>query len=485
MSERADKHLKVALLHLAPRFGELEDNRKALIDAIVTASAQGARLVIAPELAISGYCFTNRAEAAAFSESTTGPTIRLLSETCRQLGVYCAVGFLERDETTGLLHNAVCVIDENGQLLARHRKLVAERHWATPGSPAPIELVTTPWGKLGLLVCADSYFALPARALALQGADLLIVVANWPPSGVDPRLLWRARALENGVGLLACNRTGVERRLSFADSSSFAVLPSGEVLLDRVCATPEILPIDWPLEAGRFFHQRRQALAGRRPEEWRSLGLDVNGLDSTTFLWGSPPKTPVRLTLCTDQRPTSLASNTTRVHVWVVPWKTNAETELSRFVTAAPNRVVAGADEAGPYIATSDEVRYAPPGGHLLLCIHGLRLAVAEPSILRHPEVAVVLAKEGCDLLVLPARRENTVLANIIATRCVERIPIVLASPDRTRFFLPPVGHESWQEHVVEAPSTLDVELDVSANRKRYVFDRLDLKTLLCKPSAT
>ena len=59
-----------------------------------------------------------------------------------------------------------------------------------------------------MLICADTYYGLLPRSLALHDVDLLLTLANWPLVGIDPREVWRARALENGIGVIGANRTG-------------------------------------------------------------------------------------------------------------------------------------------------------------------------------------------------------------------------------------------------------------------------------------
>lgn len=480
--------LRMALLHLAPRFGEVKANRSALFEAVRASALRGARLVVAPELAVSGYSFESREEAAAFAEPVNGPTLQSLGELCRDLSVYCAVGLLERDTTTNLLHNSAFLVGPSGALLGRHRKLVAERRWATPGNPLSPCIVETPWGRLGMLVCADSYFALPARALALRGADLILTLANWPPSGVDPRRIWRARALENGVGIVACNRGGVDRRLDCSEARSFAVGPSGEVLLDAAAKDGTTLWLDWPLSHSQFVQNRATALTERTPEQWTSLGLDVNGLDDTTYLWGHLPQVPVSLTLLTNQCELAFPPDGQSLHVYGLPEGDNSAKALRQLQeqTVPSGVVLIGSDEvSGPFLATSETTVRLDGRSYLLHCAAGLRIALSRPEVLRHPEVAVALAKEGCDVLVLPSKRVDENLAAMIATRCLERLPVALVMPRRATLFLPPDGHGPWKELQDQGDEPLQVRLDIGGSRRRHLFNRIDLDTLLCNPSAT
>jgi predicted amidohydrolase len=478
--------LRIALLHLAPRFGETETNRAALLTAVEAAAGRGAHLILAPELAVSGYSFEDRAQAAALAETREGPTIHALAKVCRRQGVFCAVGLLERDPSTGLLHNSAFLTGPEGHVVGQHRKLVAERRWATPGKPAPASLVDTPWGRLGLLICADSYFSLPARALALRGADLLLVPANWPPSGVDPRRIWRARALENGLGVVACNRTGRDRQMDCTEARSFAVGPNGERLLDAGSPEAATFLVDWPLADGRLVQNRAAALADRHPEEWSALGLDVNGLKDTTYLWGPLPEKPVTLVLATGPMAPPARIEGQPLCVFGLPeGKASAEAlDQMRDRPWPSGLVLVGADALGPFLGTEEAVWRLEGRDYLLRFVAGLRLAVARPRSLFYPEVAVALAKEGCDLVLVPSGPLDDALAELAGIRCLERLPLALVTQGEASLFLPPEGHGPWGEIRHREAGPLEMRFDASAYRQRHVFDRIDLDTLLCHPSA-
>ena len=476
--------LRAALLHLAPRPWEPEANRAALLAAVEAAADRGARLILAPELAVSGYSMRNRDEAARLAEGPQDETLQALAALCRRRGLHVALGLLERDPRTGLLHNTAFLMGPEGRLLGRHRKLTAsERRWATPGRPTPASVVDTPWGRLGLLVCADTYFALPCRTQALQGADLFVVVANWPPAGIDPRRAWRARALENGVGMLVCNRTGVDQHLDCREARSYAVGPRGEVLLDGVSPEPTCFVVDLPLVEGRL-PRHPAALEGRCPGHWSALGLDGLNLGDTSYLWGPAPEDPVSLLLHPDVQHLRHGAG---LRVAALPEGEASRRALETLASTEDpwpgDLVLAGDDGAGPFLADADGIHRAGDRDHLFRVCGALRLGVARPGALRHPEPAVALAKEGCDLLVLSGSSISGDLQDLLAVRCLERVPVVLALDGEAWRFLPPDGHGPWEECRVEQPTVLP--LDVAARRRRAVFDRLDLDTLLAGADPT
>jgi hypothetical protein len=324
-------------------------------------------------------------------------------------------------------------------------------------------------------VCADTYFALTSRAQVLTGAELLVVIANWPPSGVDPRKIWRARAMENGVGLLACNRTGIDRGFDCQDAPAFAVRPDGSVLLDEVHPSATVIWVDWPLESGRF-QRLPEVLEGRRPRDWTALGLDVNGLGDTTYLWGGLPSGPVALHLgraCLEKPHGGR-------RVVLLPEGEASTEALHRLDGRAwpTGLILAGSDALGPFLASTEGMTRLLGRDHLLVVEDGLRLGLARPEAMRHPEAAVALAKEGCDLLLLPGGPQDVPLETIIATRCLERLPLALACPGHAVLWQPPEGHGPWLEHRLDA-DTMEIVLDVLRDRRRHVFDRIDLDRVL------
>ncbi|WP_005036898.1 carbon-nitrogen hydrolase family protein [Holophaga foetida] len=486
-----NRRLPITLLHMAVQHARPEENRSRILEGVRKAAQKGSRLIVLPEMAISGYSFPSVQEAEPFAESLDGPTLTGLREICSHYGVFCCIGMLEQDPETGLLHNSAIAIGPDGSTAAHHRKLVAERRWATPGNPYTRSWFDTPWGRVGMLVCADSYYGLPARTLALQGTDLILVLANWPPQGVDPRTLWRARALENGLGVIGCNRTGLDQMMDCREASSYAVTGEGEVLLDDRSSESRALLIRWPLSNGQMKSSRREhILETRSPRNYRPLGRDTNGLEDTTYLWGSAPSSPVDLQmLMPEHHPEKAHAQIREVLtpsrqgvVSMLPpgdLSTGILNYVERQVIAKDLPMIAGSSEGNPFLV-------GPWGIHTLSedqDFHvaerdGFRLALVRPQAFLHPELAVSLAKLGCDLAFAPCQDLAPDLRTMLGVKCLERIPVALASPDESVLFLPPPGHEPWSELSRTHPGTLQIKLDSAAYRRRHIMDRLNLEVL-------
>jgi predicted amidohydrolase len=166
---------------------------------------------------------------AEVSESVPGPSTERLGALARRLRCYIVGGIYERSGS--LIYNTAVLLDRGGRLVGKYRKTHLPREEVeaglTPGSEYPV--FDTDFGKVGLMICWDLQFPEPARALALQGAEL-ILLPIWGGSDV----LARARAIENHVYLVT----------SSYDMKTFIVAPNGDIAAeagkDRPFAIAEV-----------------------------------------------------------------------------------------------------------------------------------------------------------------------------------------------------------------------------------------------------
>jgi predicted amidohydrolase len=223
---------RVAAFQLQANPEEPAANLRRVIDSINRAAEQGIEFAAFPECFLSGYNLTPE-EIEARAAPFPGPIADAIAEACRRAGIYAQVGSLEKD-TAGLCYNSAILVGPQG-LVSRYRKthlpfLGADRYLA-----AGDELhqpVDTPVGRLAMLICYDLRFPEPARALALQGAQVIVVSTAWPRTArLYSDFLARARAAENAVYLVAANRVGEERGTRFL-GRSIIVAPDGEVLAE-------------------------------------------------------------------------------------------------------------------------------------------------------------------------------------------------------------------------------------------------------------
>lgn len=184
------------------------------------AAERGAKLVVFPECAVTGYCFASREEAWPFSDPLPGPLSETVAGWSRAWNIHVIYGFLERDGDH--MFNAVALVGPSG-LVAGYRKT----HLPFLGVDRFVTLGDRPYAihdiggmRVGMLICYDGSFPEAPRVLALLGADLIVLATNWPEGGrcscthIPPM-----RAHENHVYFLAVNRVGTERGFRFIGGS--------------------------------------------------------------------------------------------------------------------------------------------------------------------------------------------------------------------------------------------------------------------------
>ena len=238
--------LKVAMLHLEPRIGEMDRNCDLYGHAMETAARAGAEWILTPELGLTGYRF-DLAIGTDWIRPSPDEWVNRLRKTAARLGVTLFLGHLELDAADGKRYNTVFVIGPDGSILGRHRKMnvipVSEA-WSTPGSGvAPVRAGDI---DVGILICADAWPEEHARGLKAKGADLLVSSATWAPEPHGPETCWEQRTLDTGLPLMVCNRTGVERDFDMRASES-VVVAGGKRLVRHTSEHSSVLLVEWDL----------------------------------------------------------------------------------------------------------------------------------------------------------------------------------------------------------------------------------------------
>lgn len=273
----------LACCQTAPSVGAIDDNLVALRGALREALQAGAGIVVATELAGSGYAFADAEEARAHAEGVDGATVEVYREASRGggdggTGAVVVGGFCERGDDGKTYNSAVAVAD--GEVLATYRKLHLwedEQSCFVPGAAEP-PIVDTRHGRIGVAVCYDLEFPELMRGLALRGADLLALPTNWPrtvsPPGERSMLgtLAMATARLNRVFVAVCDRSGSERGLDYEGASIIAG-PDGHPLAESAGPLePRLLTATVDLAEARDKRTgpRNDAFADRRPELYRA-----------------------------------------------------------------------------------------------------------------------------------------------------------------------------------------------------------------------
>ena len=229
------------------------DNMKRLSEGIALLAQRGAELVVLQELHNSLYfCQTEDVNTFEQAEPIPGPSTDLFGQLARKHQVVIVTSLFEK-RAAGLYHNTAVVIERDGTIAGKYRKMhipddpaYYEKFYFTPGDMG-FQPINTSVGRLGVLVCWDQWFPEAARLMAMHGADLLIYPTaigyasnDTPEEQQRQREAWttiqRGHAVANGLPVIAVNRVGHEVDPSNLTQgiqfwgSSFVAGPQGEIL---------------------------------------------------------------------------------------------------------------------------------------------------------------------------------------------------------------------------------------------------------------
>lgn len=419
---------RVAAIQFEPRFADKPWNVQRLLELAAQAAREGARLVVLPEMATTGYCFRNRAEITPLVEPVPGPTVEAFCRLAAEHGVYVVVSLPEVEPATGAFYNTAALVGPEGYI-GKYRKThsyVNETLWARDGDLG-VPVFETALGRIGMMICMDADYIEPARVAALSGADLIAFPNNWIGSPSP----WYARALDNGVYVISANRWGEERGVRFRGHSA-VIDPRGVAVAERPTGDG-IVAAEVDLDLARA--ARTLALAPRRPDHYQELLLN-------SYLWhheevrrlpaGRPTVVAVGQALTLDRMADQArwADRQARDKGWpkvdlvVFPMCDPAEegamtAVLQDTARALDCHIVWGITDDGGYATVwltgpgglvgryrqmhpDDGTR---PGdlGFLTFDMPWGRLGLLGGGDLRVPEAARILAKRGADLIAVPA----------------------------------------------------------------------------------
>jgi N-carbamoylputrescine amidase len=239
--------VKIGLVQMACS-GDKQKNLERAIEKIKEAAAGGAQIVCLQELFSSLYfCDVEDHENFKLAETIPGPSTDRLAETALSLGLVIIASLFEK-RAQGIYHNTTAVIDADGTLLGKYRKMhipddpaYYEKFYFTPGDLG-YKLFSTRFAKIGVLICWDQWYPEAARITALLGAEILFypTAIGWA-SSQDPatnleqfnawQIIQRSHAVANGVHVVSVNRVGLEQKGAMKFwGASFISNPFGTVL---------------------------------------------------------------------------------------------------------------------------------------------------------------------------------------------------------------------------------------------------------------
>jgi N-carbamoylputrescine amidase len=268
--------ITIALVQHQPT-PDLAHNRRRGLAVLEEAAAAGADLVVYPELAFTPFYPQHRAGPGVLdlAEPVPGPTTERFCDAARRLGVVVVLNLYERAGDRAF--DTSPVIDADGALLGCTRMMhitdyegFYEQGYYAPGDTgAPV--YETAAGRLGVAICYDRHYPEYLRALALGGADLVVVpqagaLGEWPDGLFEAEL--RVASFQNGFFMALANRVGPEAVLEFA-GGSFVTDPFGRVVAQAPERQEAVLYARLDLDQCAASPARRLFMQHRRPDQYR------------------------------------------------------------------------------------------------------------------------------------------------------------------------------------------------------------------------
>ncbi|MBS9855598.1 hypothetical protein J4H58_12575 [Vibrio alginolyticus] len=272
-----DQPFIAAAVEFNPTFHELDKNISSLSSDIEKALKKGAKLVVAPEMATTGYLYESREEIAPYVDTIPGKTTNELAKLAKKYHAYIVTGMAERDNETGIFYNSSVLVGPEG-VVGKYRKIhqwESEEHWAAWGDLG-FPIFDTELGKIAINICMDSGYFESSRIPALGGADIIAFPTN---SSIQAIYYNQARAMQNGVYIVEANRNNTEKDFHMVGMSA-VWNPSGNKVIEapfvsKEDKSPESTQIVYGKIDPQEFVQREIKLEGRRPELYQPLMFHI------------------------------------------------------------------------------------------------------------------------------------------------------------------------------------------------------------------
>ena len=285
--------LRIGILQQS-KTSDMASNIKAIKEEVTDLARRGAELIILSELHNSLYfCQVEDVNNFDLAEPIPGPSTDFYGALAKKLGVVMVISLFEK-RAPGLYHNTAVVIEKDGTIAGKYRKMhipddpaYYEKFYFTPGDLG-FHPIQTSVGKLGVLVCWDQWYPEAARLMALQGAEMLIYPTaigyestDTPEEQQRQRTAWttvqRGHAVANGLPVVTVNRVGLEPDPSGQTNgikfwgSSFVAGPQGELFYQASDNEEESLILDIDLGHSEQVRRWWPFLRDRRIEEYGGI----------------------------------------------------------------------------------------------------------------------------------------------------------------------------------------------------------------------
>ncbi len=243
-SRRPEAIHKVAAIQYRAVQGDKPWNIVALTGLITEAAADGARIIVLPEMCTTGFTLEGVGEARLHAEPIPGPSTRSFSQLAAQHGIYLVLGLAEHDPATDKFYNTQIVLDPSGQLIGKYRKINLfgpDLNWSERGNLG-YQAVDVEGCRIGLGICCDINYPGFVDFFTETAVRIVTFSTNWVSDEL-PFPYWSEMVADGGFYFVAANNWGKEGTICFSGGS--VILSSdGSVLAQSAPSADTILYAD-------------------------------------------------------------------------------------------------------------------------------------------------------------------------------------------------------------------------------------------------
>lgn len=286
---------KVAAVEFNPMMMELEKNIDGAVLAATEAAQNGAKLIVLPEAAVSGYIYRDREQFLPYMDTIPGKTTDALSVVCAKFNCYIAIGVAEIDTDTNLTYNSGALIGPKGYI-GKYRKNglnPSDILWFVPGNTG-YPVFETELGNITMIICYDDTYYEPARVAALKQADIIAYICSsdrvlpqlGPESSANHSTIAavQQQCAWNGLAMVAADRSNAESNPTTGVSVTYGGSASiWQATGERVAhasttnasmtLTNQTSIIYAELDPAKFDNAQKRSFARRRPELYPEIAF--------------------------------------------------------------------------------------------------------------------------------------------------------------------------------------------------------------------
>ena len=285
---------KVAAVEFNPEFFEFEQNIPRIVAIVEEAAKAGAKIIVLPETATSGYIYKDRKQFDPYLDTVPGKTTDALAKVTAKHGVYVTIGIAEIDRATGLAYNTGALVGPKGYI-GKYRKVGLnpdDQLWFTPGNLG-YPVFDTAYGKLAMEICYDDTYWEIARTAAVKGAQILCYMSSSdralkrePSAWANHSTISAVQEINawNGVALIATDRNNSESNPTTGLTVYYGGIasiwsPLGKKIAQAPPSKPDVSPSQPPfilygeIDPAEFVNPVKASFAERRPELYGDLAF--------------------------------------------------------------------------------------------------------------------------------------------------------------------------------------------------------------------